>query len=106
MSPTVLEQFRLSNRRALITGSSKGLGKVFATALAQAGADVALVARNVAECRAAAAEVATVTGRRAVAIAADVTKADHVDGMIAEAEAAIGPIDILINNAGVNIRGP
>jgi NAD(P)-dependent dehydrogenase (short-subunit alcohol dehydrogenase family) len=96
----------LTNRRALVTGASKGLGKVFATALAQAGADVALVARTHADCQAAAAEIATATGRRTTAIAADVTKSVDVDRMIAEAERAIGPIDILINNAGVNIRGP
>src|SRR5690349_2873565 len=95
---SVLSLFTLTNRRALITGASKGLGKVFATALAQAGAEVALVARNRAECQAAAAEIAAATGRRAAAVAADVTKAADVDRMIAEAEAAIGPIDILINN--------
>jgi NAD(P)-dependent dehydrogenase (short-subunit alcohol dehydrogenase family) len=104
---SVLPLFHLTNRRALITGASKGLGKVFATTLAQAGADVALVARNLAECQAAAAEITTATGRRAVAVAADVTKSADVDRMIAEAEAALaGPIDILVNNAGVNIRGP
>ena len=104
---SVFDLFDLSNRRALITGASKGLGKVFATTLAQAGADVALVARNLAECQAAAEEVAATTRRRAIAIAADVTNATDVDRMIAEAETALaGPIDILINNAGVNIRGP
>jgi NAD(P)-dependent dehydrogenase (short-subunit alcohol dehydrogenase family) len=106
MTATVLDQFNLTGRRALITGGGKGLGKVIAGALAQAGADVALSARTLADCEAVAAQIIHATGRRAVPIAADVTKADDVDRMIVEAERAIGPIDILINNAGVNIRGP
>jgi NAD(P)-dependent dehydrogenase (short-subunit alcohol dehydrogenase family) len=104
--PSPLALFELTDRRALITGGGKGLGKTIATALAQSGADVALASRTLADCQAAATEISAATGRRAVAIAADVTKSADVDRMIAEAEAALGPIDILINNAGVNIRGP
>jgi NAD(P)-dependent dehydrogenase (short-subunit alcohol dehydrogenase family) len=103
---SALDLFKLTNRRALITGAGKGLGKVMAAALAQAGADVAVVARTLADVQAVAVEITAATGRRAVAIAADVTKSADVDRMIDEAEAALGPIDILVNNAGVNIRGP
>jgi NAD(P)-dependent dehydrogenase (short-subunit alcohol dehydrogenase family) len=106
MNASVLDLFNLNNRRALITGGVKGLGKVIAGALAQAGADVAVSARTLADCEAAAAEIARATGRKAVAISADVTKQADVERMVAEAERAIGPIDILVNNAGVNIRGP
>ena len=83
----VLDQFKLDGRRALVTGGSKGLGKVIATALAQAGADVVLVSRTLPECEAAAAAIAGETGRIAIALAG-------------------APVDILINSAGVNIRGP
>ncbi len=106
MTATVLDQFKLTGRRALITGGGKGLGKVIAGALAQAGADVAISARTLADCEAVASQIISATGRKAVPIAADVTIADDVDRMIVDAERALGPIDILINNAGVNIRGP
>jgi NAD(P)-dependent dehydrogenase (short-subunit alcohol dehydrogenase family) len=106
MTATVLDQFKLTGRRALVTGGAKGLGKVIAGALALAGADVAVSARTLADCEAAASEIAKATGRKAVAISADVTKQADVERMVAEAEHAIGPIDILVNNAGVNIRGP
>src|SRR5256885_520115 len=105
MTASILDQFKLAGRRALITGGGKGLGKVMAGALAQAGADVAISARTLADCEAVASQIISATGRKAVPIAADVTKADDVERMIVEAERALGPIDILINNAGVNIRG-
>jgi NAD(P)-dependent dehydrogenase (short-subunit alcohol dehydrogenase family) len=77
-----------------------------AGALAQAGADVAISARTLSDCEAVAAQIIDATGRKAVPVAADVTKTADVERMIVEAERAIGgPIDILINNAGVNIRG-
>ena len=102
---TVLNLFQLKNRRALVTGGSKGLGLVFATALAQAGADVAIVSRTESECRAAAVQIAAETGRQTFAATADVANAASVDAMLEVVESQFGPIDILINNAGVNIRG-
>ena len=102
---TVLDTFRLDGRRALVTGGSKGLGLVMATALAEAGADVALVSRNLAECRAAADTVAAAAGGRAVAFEADVTRADDVDRLVADVRQGLGPVDILVNNAGINVRG-
>jgi NAD(P)-dependent dehydrogenase (short-subunit alcohol dehydrogenase family) len=102
-----MDLFRLDGRRALVTGGSKGLGRVMAGALAEAGADVAVVSRNLDECRAAADEIARATGRNTAPVAADVTRADQIDRMIEQAEASLaGPIDILINSAGINIRGP
>lgn len=106
MSQThVLDLFRLDGRRALITGGSKGLGRVMARALAQAGADVAVVSRSLEECRRAAAEISGETTRKAVGLAADVTVSADVERMAAQAAEALGPIDILVNSAGVNIRG-
>ena len=105
MATTVLDRFRLDGRRALVTGGSKGLGKVIATALAEAGADVAIAARNEAEATAAAVEIASATARVVRAFSADVSRPEDVERLIGEAENAIGPIDILVNNAGNNIRG-
>ncbi|MBV9851338.1 MAG: SDR family oxidoreductase [Armatimonadetes bacterium] len=102
---SVLEFFRLDGRRALVTGGAKGLGRVMATALAQAGADLAIAGRTLSDCERAADEIGRETGRRVVALAADVSHSDEVTRLAAEAEAALGPIDILINNAGVNVRG-
>lgn len=105
LEKNILETFRLDGRRALITGGAKGLGRVMATALAQAGSEVALVSRTLSECESAAAEIAAATGRLAVAFAADVTQSSEVGRLAAEVEATLGPIDILVNNAGVNVRG-
>jgi NAD(P)-dependent dehydrogenase (short-subunit alcohol dehydrogenase family) len=102
VSGTVFDLFRLDGRRALVTGGSKGLGRVIAMALAEAGADVVLVSRTLDQCQAAAQEIARRTGRSALAISADVSIARDVDRLVQDA----GPIDILINSAGLNIRNP
>jgi len=102
----VLDLFRLDGRCALVTGGSKGLGRVMAQALAEAGAEVALAARTLSDCQKAAEEIAAATGRRVVAFAADVTKEAEVLQLKSDIEAALGPVEILVNNAGINIRGP
>jgi NAD(P)-dependent dehydrogenase (short-subunit alcohol dehydrogenase family) len=103
---TVLDQFRLEGRRALVTGGGKGLGLVIATALAQAGADVAIASRTEADVTAAAAAIRAETGRRVIAATADVVDPDQVTALAETVEAGLGgPIDILVNNAGINIRG-
>jgi len=101
----VLDSFRLDGKIALITGGSKGLGLTMATALAEAGADVALSGRTIATCNDSAKALASATGRRAKGFAADVTSAPDIERLVKEVENSLGPIDILINNAGVNIRG-
>jgi NAD(P)-dependent dehydrogenase (short-subunit alcohol dehydrogenase family) len=102
---TVLDLFRVDGRRALITGGARGLGKVMALALAEAGADVALASRTLAECRQTADEISQKTCRKALGFSVDVTSSTDVDRLIEEAQRALGPIDILINSAGINIRG-
>ena len=105
-SAPVLDRFRLDGKIALVTGGARGLGLTMATALAEAGADVALAGRSLDACETAAASLATATGRRARGFAADVTKLAELDRLAGEVDAALGPVDILINNAGINIRGP
>jgi NAD(P)-dependent dehydrogenase (short-subunit alcohol dehydrogenase family) len=102
---SVLDRFRLDGRRALVTGGGKGLGRVIAQALAEAGADVAVASRSLDSCRQAADEIAAATGRRTAAFAADVTRGGEVERLAREVEAGLGPVDILVNNAGVNVRG-
>jgi NAD(P)-dependent dehydrogenase (short-subunit alcohol dehydrogenase family) len=101
----VLDSFRLDGKIALVTGGARGLGLTMATALAEAGADVAISGRSLGPGETAAAAIASGTGRRARAFAADVTSAADVERLASSVESALGPIDILINNAGVNIRG-
>ena len=103
---SVLDQFRLDNRRALVTGGARGLGRVMAGALAEAGAEVAITSRTPGSAREAAEAIAAETGRRVVGLAADVSVSGQVARLADEAEAALGPIDILVNNAGINVRGP
>jgi NAD(P)-dependent dehydrogenase (short-subunit alcohol dehydrogenase family) len=101
-----IKLFNLAGRTALVTGGSKGIGFAMAAGLASAGADVMLVSRHLDESRSAAARIAAECGRKAVGHAADVTMAAEVDAMIAAALRELGKVDILINNAGINIRGP
>lgn len=101
----VLETFRLDGRVALVTGGGRGLGKVMALALAEAGADVAVAGRTLAACEEAAAQIAAATGRRTRAFRADVTRSVDVTRLATEVPKALGPVDILVNNAGKNTRG-
>src|SRR5436190_3971489 len=102
---SVLDSFRLDGKVALITGGARGLGRTMARALAEAGADVALTGRTLEACQATAKELAAETGRKVHAFAGDVCVAEDVTRIAAEVTAACGSIDILINNAGTNIRG-
>ncbi|MFN0120561.1 MAG: SDR family NAD(P)-dependent oxidoreductase [Blastocatellia bacterium] len=101
----VMDLFRLDGRVALVTGGAKGLGRVMSQALAEAGADVAIASRTLADCQREAAEIAAATGRRAAGFELDVADAASVERLKADIEAQLGPVDILINNAGINIRG-
>jgi gluconate 5-dehydrogenase len=98
-----LSQFDLTGRRALVTGSSRGLGYAIATALAEAGASIILNARDNVALGAAASELAA-TGASIKAVAFDVTNRDSVNDAISYCEEEIGPIDILVNNAGMQFR--
>lgn len=96
----------LKNRVALVTGGSRGIGKAIALALAKAGAGIAVNYRERAEEAASVVEDINQMGGCAVAIAADVSIAGAVQSMISRIEERLGPIDILINNAGIAvIRG-
>lgn len=96
----------LTGRIALVTGGSRGIGRAISLALAEAGADVAVNYRERAEDAESAIKAIRATHRRAMAVAADVSQGDSVRKMIEDIEDELGPIDILINNAGTGrIRG-
>jgi gluconate 5-dehydrogenase len=100
----VLNSFNLSGRRALITGSSAGIGLALAEALAQAGAHVVLNGRTASKVDAAASQLKS-QGLTVSTSVFDVTDADSVRAAVDHIEGS-GPIDILVNNAGMQIRGP
>lgn len=101
-----IKQFDLSGRCAVVTGGSKGLGLAMAAALASAGAQVMLVNRNTEE-GVKAAQMLTEDYRvKAISFGADITDRLQTENMAKVAMEAFGKIDILINSAGINIRGP
>lgn len=100
----VLNIFSLAGKTALITGASSGLGKSMALTLARAGANVSLVARRRSQLEEVHAQICELGGRAHVATL-DVTDLQAIDPVLAEAEAALGPIDVLVNNAGISMEG-
>jgi NAD(P)-dependent dehydrogenase (short-subunit alcohol dehydrogenase family) len=101
-----IKQFDLSGRTVLVTGGSKGLGKAMAEGFASAGANLFLVSRNLDEATAAAEEIKGNYSSEAVGYQADVTNEEAVAEMVKEALDRFGQIDVLVNNAGINRRGP
>jgi gluconate 5-dehydrogenase len=101
-----LKQFDLHGRVALVTGGSKGLGYAMSAGLASAGAQIVIINRNEEEGRKSSQELADEYGVQAMALGTDVTKEKDVEKAVSVVLEEFGRIDILINNAGINIRGP
>lgn len=97
--------FDLTGRTALVTGGSKGLGKVMAAGLASAGAKVALVSRHQDEAQGAAKDIAEAHGGEACGLQADVTEPDQIEAAVSATRDRFGSLDILINSAAINTRG-
>ena len=93
-----MNSFDLSGRVAVVTGANTGIGQAIAIALAQAGADVALVGRTPAEDTAAAIRD---LGRRGLIVSADLSSIEPVQRIVDETVAGLGGLDILVNNAGI-----
>lgn len=89
----------MTGKTAFVTGASRGIGRVIAVALAEAGADVALVARSEDGLAETASAIAAL-GRKACVIPADVTSQEAVTGAVAAAIGALGQVDVVVNNAG------
>lgn len=105
-SDTLTNRYALAGRIALVTGGSRGIGRAIAVALGQAGVRVAVNYRDSAnEARTAVAEIEA-AGGRALAVRANVADCDAVVAMVEHVEGTLGPIGILVNNAGIVRRTP
>jgi NAD(P)-dependent dehydrogenase (short-subunit alcohol dehydrogenase family) len=102
---SVLDQFRLDGKNALITGAGRGIGRALALALAEAGASVAVVGRDAAGASSTVSAI-TEAGGRAVAVEADINTDDGINTAVTETVAQLGSLDILVNNAGYCIHKP
>ncbi len=101
-----IKLFDLTNKTAIVTGGSKGLGLAMAEGLASAGANLIIISRNQKEAQAAAEKIIAEYKTKAIAISATVTSEEEIQKAVATTIKEFGSIDILINNAGINIRGP
>jgi NAD(P)-dependent dehydrogenase (short-subunit alcohol dehydrogenase family) len=97
------EKFRLTGKKAFVTGGARGIGKSVATALAQAGADIAIVDMNIDQAEKTAKELKQF-GIKTIAIKADVTNPDDVNKMIDTIVGEFGTIDVAFNNAGICVN--
>jgi NAD(P)-dependent dehydrogenase (short-subunit alcohol dehydrogenase family) len=94
--------FDLNGKVAVVTGSSRGIGKAIATRLAEHGASVVVSSRKQDACEAVVAEINAAHGERAIAIAASISSKDALTELVAETNRRLGPIDILVCNAASN----
>ena len=101
----VPEEFKLSNKTAIVTGNGRGWTATLASALAEAGADVAIVASHSQDIDEAL-QATRAYGRNVLGINADLTKASEVNGMMEEVASKLGMVDILVNNAQVEFGKP
>ncbi|MEM7130732.1 MAG: glucose 1-dehydrogenase [Chloroflexota bacterium] len=101
-----LDFFRMDNKVTILTGGNRGLGRQMAQAIAEVGGQVALISRSSEQAQAAASEITQSTGQTCRGYACDVTQPEQVDGLVAQVMSDFGRIDALVNNAGINTRGP
>ena len=97
--------FNLEGKNAFVSGASRGLGRQFANALAKAGANIVITSRTLESLETTKQEIEAL-GRKCIEIEMEVLKEDSIVNAVKRAEAELGPISILINNAGCNIRKP
>lgn len=101
----IIERMRLDGKASYVTGGARGIGKSIATALAEAGSDVAIVDMDIAEAQKTADEIAKL-GVKTIAIKADVTNEADVDNMMKVILDTFGKLDVAFNNAGICINEP
>ena len=97
--------FNLEGKNAFVSGASRGLGRQFANALAKAGANIVITSRTLESLETTKQEIEAL-GRKCIEIEMEVLKEDSIINAVKRAEAELGPISILVNNAGCNIRKP
>jgi len=101
----VMSRFDLTGRTAVVTGATRGLGRAFARALAEAGADIVAVGRDETAAAEVEHELADI-GRRSQTVIADVTSRSEVERVLATAVDQFGAVDVLVNNAGTCVHRP
>tara|TARA_R110002167_G_scaffold158880_10_gene354264 strand:- start:7181 stop:7957 length:777 start_codon:yes stop_codon:yes gene_type:complete len=105
MKKSILDQFNLKGRVALIIGGNRGLGLAMAKALAEAGANIAIAARDEKTNTTSQQEIESLYGVECIALKCDVTSEESVKNIVKATADRLGRIDILINSAGINLRG-
>ena len=99
----ILDRFKLDGKNALVTGAGRGIGRGLAFALAEAGANVAVVDILADNAEKTAKEIAEATGRKTIAVACDIADAEAVEAMVRKVVDTFGRLDIAVNNAGISI---
>jgi 2-deoxy-D-gluconate 3-dehydrogenase len=99
----ILDKFKVDNQVAVVTGASKGIGRAIAVGLSEAGADLAVVARSESLLQNLAEEI-KILGRKCLPIKVDISSMADIQRMVTTVKSHFGRIDILINNAAINIR--
>lgn len=102
----IIEKMRLDGKKAFVTGGARGIGKSISYALAEAGADVAIVDIDLTEAKNTAAQITKDTGVKTIAISADITDKQQVDQMISTVIEEFGRLDIAFCNAGICVNVP
>jgi len=97
--------FDVTGRKALVTGAGRGIGRVLAVTLAEAGCDVSILVRNMKDAESVVKEIQRL-GRKGIAVQADVRRKEQVDRAFAETAEQLGRLDICVNNAGISIQKP
>lgn len=105
MENSILEQFKLNGRVALIVGGNRGLGLAMAKALAEAGASISIAARDENKNHQSQNEIKSIYGVNCISVHCDVTSEESIKNAVQTTVLEFGKIDILINSAGINIRG-
>jgi NAD(P)-dependent dehydrogenase (short-subunit alcohol dehydrogenase family) len=100
-----MELFSLKGKTALIIGGGRGIGRAVAAGFAEAGADVVISSRTQEQLDVTAKEISALTERKVVGIAADISTKEGIDALVLKVAGEFGHIDILLNAAGINVRG-
>lgn len=106
VSVSILDSFSLTNKTAIVTGGSRGLGATIAEAYAEAGANVVICSRDVSACEAMGKQLEDSYGIKTLAFACDVTNEEQVNDVVTKTKEAFGTIDILVNNSGASWAAP
>ena len=102
----ILEKMRLDGKASFVTGGARGIGKAIAQALAEAGSDLALIDIDIEEAEKTAEAIEKKTGKKVIAVQADVTKPEDVEGMMKRIMEEFGHLDAAFCNAGICMNVP